>query len=244
MPMRAHEIDTVAFDLDGTLVDTAPDLVAALNHSLEWLGRPPVEPRLVQPLAGQGARALLEAGLRLSGDAPDDLIVKAIPIFLSHYADNICTLSTPYPGLEMALEELRRDGLKLAICTNKPEGLANQLVEALGWSGLFDYLIGGDTLPVRKPDPRPLLTAIAGAKGVKAIYVGDSAVDVETAKAAGMPSIAVGFGFSDVCASQLGADLHIDHFDMLPQAVRSIIAPASLLVDPARPDPGQATAVA
>src|SRR3546814_6047476 len=86
---------------------------------------------------------------------------------------------------------------------------------------MFDAIIGGDTLPVRKPDPRPLLTAITQAKGAKAIYVGDSAVDVETARAAAMPSIAVGFGFSDVCASQLGADLHIDHFDMLPSAVRS-----------------------
>src|SRR3546814_17759124 len=111
----------------------------------------------------------------------------------------------------------------LAICTNKPVGLANHRGEALGWACVFDAIIGGDTLPVRKPDPLPLLTAIAQAKGAKAIYVGDSAVDVATARAAAMPSIAVGFGFSDVCASQLGADLHIDHFDMLPTAVRSII---------------------
>src|SRR3546814_8706459 len=117
----------------------------------------------------------------------------------------------------------------LAICTNRPEGLANHLVEALGWAGVFDAIIGGDTLPVRKPDPLPLLTAITQAKGAKAIYVGDSAVDVATARAAAMPSIAVGFGFSDVCARQLCADLHIDHFDMLPAAVRSIIAPATLI---------------
>src|SRR3546814_13890569 len=90
---------------------------------------------------------------------------------------------------------------------------------------MFDAIIGGDTLPVRKPDPRPLLTAITQAKGAKAIYVGDSAVDVETARAAAMPSIAVGFGFSDVCDSQLGADLQFDHFDILPRAVRSFLEP-------------------
>lgn len=243
MAMRGAKIDTVVFDLDGTLVDTAPDLIAALNHSLEVLGRPVVEPMLVRSLAGHGARALLSAGLTLSGDAPEELITRAIPVFLEHYADNICTFSAPYPGLELALEELRIEGFRLAICTNKPEELANHLVEALGWAGMFDAIIGGDTLPVRKPDPRPLLTAITQAKGAKAIYVGDSAIDVETARAAAMPSIAVGFGFSDVCASQLGADLHIDHFDMLPSAVRSIIAPARSNAQRASFDlgPGQAT---
>ena len=242
--MWAPKIDTVVFDLDGTLVDTAPDLIAALNHSLQSLGRPAVEPAIVRPLAGHGARALLEAGLALSGGAPDELIAQAIPVFLAHYADNICTHSTPYPGLEIALEELSVAGFKLAICTNKPEGLANRLVESLGWTGLFGAVIGGDTLPVRKPDPLPLLTAISQANGARAIFVGDSAVDVETAIAAAMPSIAVGFGFSDECASQLGANLHIDHFDMLPAAVRSIIAPASLIAERIKLDPGQATAVA
>jgi phosphoglycolate phosphatase len=243
MAMRGPKIDTIVFDLDGTLVDTAPDLIAALNHSLEALGRPAVEPMLVRPLAGHGARALLDAGLTLSGDAPEELIARAIPIFLEHYADNICTFSAPYPGLEVALEELRIEGFRLAICTNKPEGLANHLVDALGWADVFDAIVGGDTLPVRKPDPLPLLTAITQAKGAKAIYVGDSAVDVATARAAAMPSIAVGFGFSDVCASQLGADLHIDHFDMLPAAVRSIIAPATLIAQRVSLDldSGQAT---
>ena len=126
--MRAAEIDTVVFDLDGTLVDTAPDLIAALNHSLQSLGRPAVEPMLVRSLAGFGARALLDAGLTLSADAPGALSAKAIPLFLEHYADNICTHSAPYPGLEAALEELRVEGFKLAICTNKPEGLANRVV--------------------------------------------------------------------------------------------------------------------
>jgi phosphoglycolate phosphatase len=241
MAMRGAKIDTVVFDLDGTLVDTAPDLIAALNYSLEGLGRSAVEPMLVRSLAGHGARALLEAGLALSGDVPEELVAQAIPIFLEHYAGNICTLSAPYPGLEQALEELRVEGFRLAICTNKPEGLANHLVEALGWAGVFDAIVGGDTLPVRKPDPLPLLAAIAQAKGTKAIYVGDSAFDVATARAAAMPSIAVGFGFSDICASQLGADLHIDHFDMLSTAVRSIIAPATPVAERAKLDPGQAT---
>ncbi len=222
--MRATRIDTIVFDLDGTLVDTAPDLVAALNHSLKFLGRPVVDPLLVRALAGQGARALLEAGLALSGDAPEEMIRTAIPVFLDHYANNICANSLPYPGLDAALDELQRMGFKLAICTNKPEALAACLVESLGWTDRFAALIGGDTLPVRKPDPLPLLTAIARAGGTRAIYVGDSAVDVDTAHAAAMPSIAVGFGFSDVCASQLGADLSIEHFDLLADAVRTIVA--------------------
>src|SRR3546814_3430760 len=134
---------------------------------------------LVRPLAGHGARALMDAGLTLNGDAPEELIARAIPVFLEHYADNICTFSAPYPGLELALEELRIEGFRLAICTNKPEGLANHLVEALGWAGVFDAIIGGDTLPVRKHDPLPLLTAITQATGAKAIYVGDSAVRSE-----------------------------------------------------------------
>lgn len=244
MTMRALPIDIVVFDLDGTLVDTAPDLVAALNHSLESLGRPAVEPRLVRGLAGQGARALLEAGLALSGDVPEELVAKAIPVFLDHYAANICAYSAPYPGLEGALDELRAAGFKLAICTNKPEGLANRLVESLGWTGLFGAIIGGDTLPVRKPDPLPLLTAIARAGGTRAIYVGDSDVDIATARAAAMPSIAVGFGFSDICASQLGADCHIDHFDMLSAAVRAIAEPAAAsAAGLAQPALDQATAV-
>ncbi|WP_432768748.1 phosphoglycolate phosphatase [Sphingopyxis sp.] len=244
MAMRAPEIDTVVFDLDGTLVDTAPDLIHALNYSLQSIGRPAVDPMLVRSLAGHGARALLEAGLALSGDVPDELIARAIPVFLDHYAANICTHSAPYPGLEAALEDLRAAGFRLAICTNKPEGLANRLVESLGWADLFAAVIGGDSLPVRKPDPLPLLTAIARTDGTRAIFVGDSAVDIDTAKAAAMPSIAVGFGFSDVCASQLGADLHIDHFDRLAAAVRAIAAPGPLRAERVTPGPGRATAAA
>src|SRR3546814_8164223 len=101
--------------------------------------------------------------MRISDWSSDVCSSDLIPVFLEHYADNICTFSAPYPGLELALEELRIEGFRLAICTNKPEELANHLVEALGWAGMFDAIIGGDTLPVRKPDPRPLLTAITQA---------------------------------------------------------------------------------
>src|SRR3546814_16404903 len=118
---------------------------------------------LVRPLAGHGARALLDAGLTLNGDAPEELIARAIPVFLEHYADNICTFSAPYPGLELALEELRIEGFRRAFCTNKPAGLANYLVEALGWAGVFEAIICGSTLHVRKPAPLPLIPTITNA---------------------------------------------------------------------------------
>ena len=208
--MTRFPFDVVAFDLDGTLADTAPDLAAALNHTLGALGRPGVDPESVRHLVGHGARALLRKAL---GD--EALVEQGLPLYLEHYAAHICVGTRRYPSLEPALDQLAGRGAKLAICTNKPERLTHLLIDALGWSGRFAAIVGADTLPVRKPDPLPLREAIARAGGGRAAFVGDSITDAETARAAGVPFVAVSFGFSDRPVEALGADAVIDDYGEL-----------------------------
>lgn len=217
--MNDSYIDVLAFDLDGTLADTAPDLTASLNHTLRMLGRPGIPVESVRHLVGHGARALLRRGLAATGEASELLVEQGFPIFLEYYADHICEGTRPYDGLEEALDALDDHGIALAICTNKPEALARRLIEALGWSRRFRSIVGADTLPVRKPDPAPLREAIARAGGGRAVFVGDSITDADTARAASVPLIAVSFGFSDRPADQLGADAVIDRYDQLLPAL-------------------------
>jgi phosphoglycolate phosphatase len=210
--MADFPFDVIVFDLDGTLADTAPDLAAALNHTLTALGRPIVDPGSVRHLVGQGAKALLRKGLAASAAADEALVERGFPIYLDYYSAHICDGTILYPALEEALDALAARGARLAICTNKPERLAHLLVEALGWSGRFDAIVGADTLTVRKPLPAPLLEAIARAGGGRAAFVGDSITDADTARAAGTPFVAVSFGFSDRPVAQLGADAIIDSY--------------------------------
>ncbi|WP_380876940.1 phosphoglycolate phosphatase, bacterial [Sphingomonas sp. DBB INV C78] len=212
----------VAFDLDGTLADTAPDLTSALNHALGQLGRPPIAAEEVRHMVGHGARALLRKGLAATGDVSEDLIEQGFPIFLEYYEAHIADHTRPFEGLEAALDQLAARGVKLAVCTNKLEGLSRELIDTLGWNHRFVSLVGGDTLPVRKPDPAPLFEAIARAGGGRAAFVGDSITDTDTARAAGIPCVAVTFGFSDRPANQLGADALIDHFDDLIPALERL----------------------
>ncbi len=213
--------DTIAFDLDGTLADTALDLAASLNHALRTLGRDPLSPDAVRNMVGQGARALLRRGLAATGEATEDLVDQAYPLYVDHYAANICEGTRLYPGIGEALDQLKAQGLNIAVCTNKLEGLTLKLIQALGWSDLFDSIVGGDTLSVRKPDPAPLHEAVERAGGGRAAFVGDSITDADTAKAAGLPFIAVSFGFSDRPVEQLGADAIIDSFEeLLPALAR------------------------
>jgi phosphoglycolate phosphatase len=210
--MADFPFDVVAFDLDGTLADTAPDLAAALNHTLTALGRPTVDPGSVRHLVGQGAKALLRKGLAASGAADEALVEQGFPIYLDFYSANICVGTTCYPALEEAMDALDARGVKLAICTNKPERLTHLLIDALGWSGRFAAIVGADTLAVRKPLPAPLLEAIARAGGGRPAFVGDSITDADTARAAGVPFVAVSFGFSDRPVEQLGANAVIDSY--------------------------------
>ncbi len=220
--MPDFPLDLVAFDLDGTLADTAPDLAAALNHALMKLGRPTVPPEEVRYLVGHGARALLRKGLAESGPSGEDLVEEGFPHFIDYYAANICTGTTCYSGAEAALDALKTRGVRTALCTNKPEGLTHLLLDALGWTGRFDAIVGGDTLPVRKPDPAPLHEAIARAGGGRAVFIGDSITDADTARAAALPFVAVSFGFSDRPASELGADAVIDDYAELIPALETL----------------------
>ena len=215
---------TIVFDLDGTLVDTAPDLCAALNHALAVLDRPPIPAADVRHLVGHGARKLLERGLAASGVSTPELVEAGFPAFLGFYAAHIADGSRPYPGVEAALDALAAAGCALAICTNKPAALSAALVTALGWDGRFAANLGFDSVPAPKPDPGHLLAAIAAAGGDPAttVFVGDSITDTMTAQAANIRVIAVSFGFSDRPVAELGADMIIDHYDALLPALRRL----------------------
>ena len=226
MTASAHKTSrfrTVVFDLDGTLADTAPDLTAALNHALAALGKPPVPADDVRHMVGHGVRVLLRNGLTAAGECSEELIDRGFPIFLDYYEEHIADHSRPFDGVEQTLAALEADGVKIAICTNKLESLTHRFLAEIGWEGRFAAVVGGDTLPVRKPDPAPLFEAIARAGGDgPAAFVGDSITDTNTAKAAALPCVAVSFGFSDRPASELGADRLIDHWDELIPALASL----------------------
>ena len=214
--------DIVIFDLDGTLADTALDLAAALNHALTKMGRAPVPAEQVRTMVGHGARALLRKGLAATGEVSEALVEQGFPVFLDYYEAHIADHSRPFDGVEAAFDQLDALGVRRAICTNKLEGLTHSLVAALGWQDRFDAIVGGDTLPQRKPDPAPVHEAIARAGGGRAAFVGDSINDTDAARAAGIPCIALTFGFSDRPAEQLGAAALIDHFDQLLPALERI----------------------
>ena len=221
-PMTDFPFDVVVFDLDGTLADTAPDLTAALNHALVRLGRTAIPEESVRHMVCHGARALLQKGLSATGEMTEELVEAGFPIFLEHYADHICDGSTKFPGLDGALDELSAMGVKLAVCTNKLEGLSRLFLDAIGWQDRFDALVGGDTVGVRKPDPAPLFEAIARVGGGRAVFIGDSITDTTTGRNAAIPTVAVSFGFSDRPPAELGADRLINHFDELIPALRSL----------------------
>ncbi|MBA3963166.1 MAG: phosphoglycolate phosphatase [Chthoniobacterales bacterium] len=221
--MTPFPFDVVVFDLDGTLADTAPDLTDALNWMLVRLGRRALPLEKVLTMIGRGVRVLVEQGLAATGPLTPGLVETAVPLFFEHYELHLADRSLPYEGVEMSLDQLLTRGVRLAICTNKPERFARKLVDAFGWSKRFASIVGGDTLPFRKPDARPLLEAIKRCGGGKALFVGDSIVDIETARAASLPCLAVTFGFRDRPAAALGATQLIDRFDQLVPTLEKMI---------------------
>ena len=208
---------TIVFDLDGTLVDTGPDLTAALNHALGTLGRAPLPADDVRDMVGSGALRLIERGLAATGEEARALAEAMMPVFLDYYAAHIADHSVPYPGVVAAMDALAAAGCTLAVCTNKTERLARMLVDALGWRGRFAAILGGDSLPVKKPDPEHLWATIraAGGDAADAAFVGDTYFDVNAGRAAGVPTIVVSFGFSTEPVESLGASAVIAHYDEL-----------------------------
>lgn len=208
----------VVFDLDGTLVDTAPDLLASLNHCLELAGLARAEPTQLRSFVGMGGKVMIEraftAQKRALADGQLDTLLAA---FLDHYGGSIPGESRPYPGVIEALDRFEAAGYIAAICTNKYEGLSTALVGALGLSHRFAAVCGQDTFAFRKPDPRHLTETIAKAGGdpARALMVGDSRTDIDTAKAAGIPVVAVDFGYTNRHVSEFGPSRVISHFDEL-----------------------------
>jgi phosphoglycolate phosphatase len=218
---------TIVFDLDGTLVDTAPDLIDTLNVILARHDVAPVDFDQARSMIGAGVKPLLQRALASKGvQYPPTRIDQLFAEYLEIYAAHIADRSRPFPGLEAALDALAAHGCRLAVCTNKLEWLSVRLLDALGLSSRFVAICGQDTFAMRKPDPDMLRLTIgrAGGDTGHAVMVGDSMTDVATARAAAVPVIAVDFGYTEIAAAELGADRLISHFDALPAAVIELVS--------------------
>ena len=218
---------TIVFDLDGTLVDTAPDLVRALNETMDLEGLPRVKLETVRQLVGQGARALIERASALQGVTfAAQRLDQLTNEFIGFYAADIARDSKPFPGVPEALDALADLGAKLAVCTNKRTALSVQLLDALKLSERFSAIVGADAVTDRKPHPDHYKAAVTRAGGVvrRSVMVGDTAADVASARGAGAPVCVVSFGYCDVGAEKLGADVLLHRFSELAPACRRLLA--------------------
>jgi len=221
---------TIAFDLDGTLVETAPDLVGALNKVLAEQGLPPVPFEEARNMVGHGAKALIEkgyaaTGLPLSPDLSPVLMKRFIALYLAHIADQ----SRPFEGCIEALDTLAAAGATLVVCTNKRTDLSIALLDALDMTWRFAAVVGADAAPAPKPDARHILFGIEEADGDPdlAIMIGDSATDVDAARNAGVPVVAMSFGYTAIPARELGADVVLDHYADLPTWIGEFVRKAA-----------------
>ncbi len=215
------------FDLDGTLADTAPDLAATLNVILRGEGLPAVPLAEARQMIGHGARVMIERGIEAAGrEVTPARLDELYRLFLIHYAGHLCVETELFPGALEALDRLKAQGFRFAVCTNKIEAHSVKLLEALGIARHFAAICGRDTFPYVKPDPRHLTHTIRRAGGLasRAVMIGDSRTDIVTAQAAGVPVVAVPFGYTDVSVQSLGPDTVINHFDELPAAVARVMA--------------------
>lgn len=222
--MAHFPFDIVGFDLDGTLLDTAHDLGYALNHALMSIGRPPVPVAEARRFIGGGTGQMLRAALAESGGAGAIDIAALQDVLTGFYAENIARHTRLFPGGEAMLDALAARGVRLAVATNKREDLARRLFDELGLAHRFATIIGGDTLGLgrAKPAPDMLHEMVARCGGGRAAFVGDTTFDVGAARAAGMPVVAVSFGFCDMPPDELGADAVIGHFGELVPALEAL----------------------
>jgi phosphoglycolate phosphatase len=209
-------LEALIFDLDGTLVDTAPDLTAATNHALSLIGRRAISNAEARNLVGHGSRALIVKCCEVTGGAVDDETVKWLNLaLLEYYADHIAGHSVIFPGLLALLDRARNAGLKLGVCTNKVEHLSHKLLRELKMADYFGAVVGGDTLPIMKPDPAPY-REVATRLGVDAnntLMFGDSETDIRTAQNTGVPVIAVTFGYTPQHVKTYNPTHIISHYD-------------------------------
>jgi len=209
-------IKAVVFDLDGTLVDTAPDLMAATNHVLALLKRRPITMPEVRAFVGRGARKLIERGVAATGEAIDEASLTYYHAeFLRHYEGHTADRSEIFPGAVALLERLEKSGIKAGVCTNKPEGLSRLLLDTLDLSRFLGAVVGPDTIGIGKPDAAPYLETVKrlGVAPQHSILVGDSEIDILTARAAGVPIVAVSFGYTAKPIIEYGPDHLVSHFD-------------------------------
>jgi phosphoglycolate phosphatase len=217
---------TAVFDLDGTLADTAADLIAAANAAAAPLGWGALDPRGDRALAGRGGRALLAAARARAGREPDpEAVEAAVPAFLAVYEARIAEETRLFPNALACLDAFAADGWAVGVCTNKPERLARLLLEALGVAGRFGALVGADTLPVRKPDPAPLAETVRrlGGDPARAVMIGDTVTDRETARRAGAPCILCRFGYEAGALDALGAEALIDDLSEAPSVAAGLL---------------------
>ncbi len=212
-------------DLDGTLVDSLPDLAAAVGELLEAEGRPGLSHEAVAAMVGDGVPKLIERALAATGGVPAEAGLAAmVARYMPIYEARLTELTRPYPGAIETLKALKAAGWRLAVCTNKPEAPSRAILAGLGFDGLFEAVSGGDSLAVKKPDPGHVLGLLAGlgvAPGA-AVMLGDSANDVQAAQAAGLPAIAIAHGYGGTPARELGADRVIESFAELPAALEAL----------------------
>ena len=239
MAYRAR-FDAILFDLDGTMIETAPDLAAALNHTLAQIGQAPLPLAQVRHLIGDGAKALLRKGLaetdlsNIADRGVHELIASALAeggadramdalydVFMAYYSNNLARTSRPFPGFIEILDRFQADGRQLGVCTNKPVALSRKLLDELGILDRFGAVLGGDSLAQRKPDARHVAGVLdeLGVAAERAVLIGDSANDVRAARNAGLPVVVVSFGYTPIPAAELGGDAVIDHFDELIDAL-------------------------
>jgi phosphoglycolate phosphatase len=220
----------VVFDLDGTLAETAGDLVGTLNVVMASEGLPEIPFDKARDLIGAGARALIRRGFSVAGrELPEATLDRLFDDFLAHYGENILVRTHLFDGVEESLDTLASEGFGLAVCTNKMEAHAVKLLRLIGIAERFAFISGKDTFAVSKPDPLHLTETIrlAGGDIGRAVMVGDSRTDIDTARAAGVPVIAVPFGYTDRPVAELGPDRIVHHFRELPAAVRELVGAAA-----------------
>lgn len=221
--MRTLAGVTIVFDLDGTLVDTAGDLGASMNHALLRAGLPQLPLARVRHLVGHGARTMLEKGFAEAGASPMPEELDAhVAIFLDHYLDHIADTSRPFPGAIEAIEALQADGAAIALCTNKREAPARVLMEALRLSRYFSAIVGGDTTGAAKPDPRPVLRCLEETGSLKGVFIGDSDTDIKAAVAAGIPCLAALFGYGPLDLRDQTFALFSDYREAPALAIRAV----------------------
>ncbi len=218
----------VIFDLDGTLVDTAPDLMSATNHVLGLMKRRAISMTEVRAFVGHGARNLIVRSVNATGDPVDGKTLDFYHAeFLRYYERNIAVGSEPFPGAVALLQRLSGNGMKLGICTNKLEGLSVRLIEALGLAKYFGAIIGPDTINIAKPDPAPYREALRRLGASRSIMVGDSETDILTARAAQVPVIAVTFGYTPEPVAKFAPDYIVSHFDEMWPIIQKTLHPGA-----------------